>query len=44
MVAVSSHEAGNQALLEASADGVCPKTPFSEIVEVSPDSLPPRID
>jgi CheY-like chemotaxis protein len=31
VVAVSSHDAGNRALLQAGADGACPKGRFAEI-------------
>jgi DNA-binding NarL/FixJ family response regulator len=34
VIATSSHEAGNQALLAAGADAVCPKLRFSEIESV----------
>jgi CheY-like chemotaxis protein len=31
VLAVSSHDAGNRALLAAGADGACPKTHFAEV-------------
>jgi DNA-binding response OmpR family regulator len=31
IIAISSHEAGNKALLKAGADAICPKMRFSEI-------------
>jgi CheY-like chemotaxis protein len=34
VVAVSSHDAGNRALLEAGADCCCPKTRFAEVETV----------
>ena len=36
VVAVSSHDAGNRALLQAGADGTCPKGRFAEIEAALP--------
>jgi CheY-like chemotaxis protein len=34
MIAVSAHEAGNEALVQAGADAVCPKARFAQIEAV----------